>query len=97
MGNSVDSELAQRLISPSPRGTMQIAGIHVGCVFDTGAETSVIPSSIFHSQLKQKLGGDAIKQTDGLSMNVVGTGGLEVKDLRTKSPLQSLLISVTYF
>ena len=77
VGNSVvDGELAQRLIYPSPRGTMQIAGIQVGCVFDTGAETSVIPSSVFHSQLEQKLGGDAIKQMDCLSMNVVGIGGL---------------------
>ena len=78
VSDSVDNELARRLISPSPRGTIQIAGIQIGCVYDTGAETSVIPSSIFHTQLKEKLGEDAMKKMDGLFMNVVGIGGLEV-------------------
>ena len=54
VSDSVDTELARRLISPSPRGTIQIAGIQVGCLYDTGAETSVIPSSIFHTLLWQK-------------------------------------------
>ena len=67
-----------RLISPSPRGRMQIAGVQIGCVYDTGAETSIISSSVFHSQLKEKLGENALKKMDGLFMNVVGIGGLEI-------------------
>ena len=73
-----------------PRGTIQIAGIQVGCLYDTGAETSVIPSSIFHTQLKEKLGEDAMKKMDGLFMNVVGIGGLEV-------PIEGYVCYVVYF
>ena len=64
VNKSIDRELAERLISPSPRGTIQIGGIQVGCVYDTGAETSVIPSSVFHSQLKGTLGEDGMKKMD---------------------------------
>ena len=44
------------LVSPSPSVMMEIAGVSVGCIIDTGAETSLIPSEVYHSLLEPILG-----------------------------------------
>ena len=34
----------------------EVAGVQIGCVLDTGAEASIIPSDVFHSQLEAAVG-----------------------------------------
>ncbi|XP_041472249.1 uncharacterized protein LOC121421569 [Lytechinus variegatus] len=76
IGNAKSSVLTQKLISHSPRGKVRFKDVKLGCVFDTGAEASIIPSSVFHSQLQNLDCG--LQQHDGLFVNVVGVGGVEV-------------------
>ena len=46
----------KKLLSPSPTVIASIGGIQQGCVLDTGAEASLIPSTIFHGFLEEVLG-----------------------------------------
>ncbi|KAJ8031755.1 hypothetical protein HOLleu_25059 [Holothuria leucospilota] len=56
-GEDVVSEpIVSDVISSSPTAEIAIAGIKLGCVLDTGAETSLIPSSVDHSRMKTELG-----------------------------------------
>ena len=77
--NEVDgsgSALSDKLMSPSPRGRINIRGEEIGCVFDTGAETSIIPSSIFHTRFTNKGTEYDVQELDGLFISVVGVGGV---------------------
>lgn len=49
-----DSET--ELVSESPTAIAEVAGVKIGCVLDTGAEASIIPSDVFHSQLQEAAG-----------------------------------------
>ena len=49
--------------------------MELGCVLDTGAEASLIPSDVFHSQLKTQTGN--VDQL-GASMNIIGVTGTEI-------------------
>lgn len=41
--------LLRRLVAPSPKSVVTIGGIELGCVLDSGAETSIIPASVYHA------------------------------------------------
>ena len=73
---NVSPEFVETFIAPSPRGKMTIGGLDIGCIFDTGAESSIIPSSVYHRHLKERLGG--LQHEPGVFLNVVGVGGIEV-------------------
>ena len=53
----------------------EIAGVELGCVLDTGAEASIIPSDVFHSAIEPSTG-----NADSLStaMRIIGVTGTEV-------------------
>lgn len=51
-----EEEIMSFPVSPSPTVMAKIAGNEVGCVLDTGAETSIIPSDFFHEKIKPVLG-----------------------------------------
>ena len=62
-------------MSPSPTVRAEIAGVELGCVLDTGAEASIIPSDVFHSKLETSMGNiDCV----GTSMRIIGVTGTEV-------------------
>ena len=42
-------ELFEKLVAESP--TAEMCGVPVSCLLDTGAETSLIPSSFYHEHL----------------------------------------------
>ena len=44
-------ELFEKLVAESPTAEIEICGVPVSCVLDTGAETSLIPSSFYHEHL----------------------------------------------
>ena len=71
----VELDVKEKLVSPSPTVIAEIAGVRIGCVLDTGAEASVIPSHIFHSQLKTELGKVSPMN---VSMKVIGVAGTEI-------------------
>ena len=70
------SELVDRLVARSPCSLVKIGAKSYGCIFDTGAEASIIPSSLFNGQMREDLGEP--KQAKGLFLNVVGVGGIEI-------------------
>ena len=74
--HQVPSEFAKRFVAPCPKGTVHIAGLDIGCIFDSGAEASIIPASVYHRCLKERLGGP--QQEPGVFLNVVGVGEIEV-------------------
>lgn len=49
---SESEPIVSDVISSSPTAEIVTAGIKLGCLLDIGAETSLIPSSIYHSRLK---------------------------------------------
>ena len=73
---ATETELVDRLVAKSPQCTILIGGMEVGCIVDTGAEASIIPASLYHRELKAKLG--ELQATTGLFLNVVGVGGIEI-------------------
>lgn len=63
------------LISKSPVAQVCIGNVSVGCVLDTGADTSLIPSSFYHENLKGKVG----SLTDvGNAFTVISACGQEI-------------------
>ncbi|KAJ8020637.1 hypothetical protein HOLleu_40281 [Holothuria leucospilota] len=66
---------AIELISPSPTGVIDLAGVKLGCVVDTGAEASIIPSDVFHTMLADAVGPIG-KLTS--SIKIIGVSGVEV-------------------
>ncbi|XP_071964111.1 uncharacterized protein [Antedon mediterranea] len=71
-----NTELVDRLVAKSPCGDVEIGGIMLGCIFDTGAEASIIPSSLYHDKLKKNLG--ELQPASGIFLNVIGVGGIEI-------------------
>ena len=71
-----NSELVNRLTHPSLRSKVTIGDIDLDCILDTGAETSIIPSSVYHQRLKGNIG--KLKSMPGWFMNVIGVGRVEV-------------------
>lgn len=72
---SVDP-LIKRLVSRSPKSVVTIGGLDIGCVLDSGAETSIIPASVYHEQLKVHLG--ELHSMSGLFLDIVGIGGIDI-------------------
>lgn len=70
------SELVDRLVARSPCSQVKIGAKSYGCIFDTGAEASIIPLSLFNGQMKEYMGEP--KQADGLFLNVIGVGGIKI-------------------
>lgn len=64
------------LLSPSPSGVLQIAGVEVGCILDTGAEASLIPVEVFEKELKSVLG--PLRRLTR-RIHIVGYSGAEVQ------------------
>ncbi|PIK38980.1 putative transposon Ty3-I Gag-Pol polyprotein [Apostichopus japonicus] len=64
-----------QLVSPSPAVVAEVAGVQLGCILDTGAEASVIPSQIFHSLLKPRIGPLGKLDT---AIKIIGIAGTEV-------------------
>ena len=67
--------IRERLISPSPTVVAEIAGVELGCVLDTGAEASIIPSDVFHSQIETQTGNVDLLNAP---MRIIGVTGTEV-------------------
>ncbi|XP_030835050.1 uncharacterized protein LOC115921593 [Strongylocentrotus purpuratus] len=70
------TELLGRLVAPCPCSEVQIAGLEIGCILDSGAQASIIPASVYDRFLKDKLGEP--QQADGLFLHVQGVGDIEV-------------------
>ncbi|KAJ8030630.1 hypothetical protein HOLleu_27098 [Holothuria leucospilota] len=68
-------EALEGLIARSPTATLEIGGTSVGCILDTGAETSLIPSSLYRSMPTGILGDP--KQL-GCHLKVRGANGLDI-------------------
>ena len=66
-------DLLDRLVCKSPTAEIEIAGISVGCVLDTGAETSLLPSSFYCEHLST-MGIESL----GRFVKIVGVNDLEV-------------------
>lgn len=67
-------DVLSQLTSPSPTATVEIAGISFGCVLDTGAETSLMPASLYEKYFSG-IGSPGIV---GDFFKVIGASGLEV-------------------
>ena len=65
------------LTENSPVTTVKICGIPLGCILDTGAETSLIPASFYEKHLKEKVGLARLEP----SIHVFGANGQEVSVL----------------
>ena len=63
------------LVSPSPSVMMEIAGVSVGCIIDTGAEASVIPAEVFSDLLEPSVG--PLGKL-GHSLSITGVAGTDV-------------------
>ena len=74
--SSDSTELVDRLVARNPSCVITIGGKDIGCIIDTGAEASIIPSSLYHTQLKDNVG--ELHQPDGIFLSVVGVGGIQV-------------------
>ena len=44
-------ELCEKLVAESRTAEIEICGVPVSCLLDTGADTSLIPSSFYHEYL----------------------------------------------
>ena len=66
-------DLLDRLVCKSPTAEIEIAGIPVGCVLDTGAETSLLQSSFYREHLST-MGIESL----GRFVKIVGVNDLEV-------------------
>ncbi|XP_033103646.1 uncharacterized protein LOC117106388 [Anneissia japonica] len=62
----------QKLIASSPSATINLLGVDIGCILDTGAETSLIPNETYGTHLKPRLGG---KSPEGIYIPIVGANG----------------------
>ena len=68
-------ELFQKLVARSPTADIEIGGVPVRCVLDTGAETSLIPASFYHEHLTGMVKG---LQSVGTFIKIVGVNDLDV-------------------
>ena len=68
-------ELFEKLVAESPTAEIEIGGVPVSCVLDTGAETSLIPSSFYHEHLT---GVGKGLQSVGTFVKIVGVNDLDV-------------------
>ena len=71
-GKPPSGNILDKLVGASPTAEIEINGVPVGCVLDTGAEASLLPSSFYHQHLRGGL------TTVGTFMKVVGANDLEV-------------------
>ena len=58
-----------------PAADIEIGGVSVRCVLDTGAETSLIPASFYHEHLTGMVKG---LQSVGTFIKIVGVNDLDV-------------------
>ena len=72
---TVEEEWRTKFVGKSPTTKLNIAGVELGCVLDTGAETSLIPASVYHEVLQGKIGelGEV-----GTFISVVGASGVDI-------------------
>ena len=70
------TELVDRLVARSPCSLIEIGTRVYGCIFDTGAEASIIPASLYNGEMRGDLGEP--KEAAGLFLNVIGVGGIEI-------------------
>ena len=68
-------ELFQKLVARSPTADIEIGGVPVRCVLDTGADTSLIPASFYHEHLTGMVNG---LQSVGTFIKIVGVNDLDV-------------------
>ncbi len=68
-------ELFEKLVARSPTADIEIGGVPVSCVLDTGAETSLIPASFYHEHLTGMVKG---LQSVGTFIKIVGVNDLDV-------------------
>ena len=68
-------ELLEKLVTKSPTAEIEIGGVPVVCVLDTGAETSLIPSSFYYEHLTGLVKG---LQSVGTFLKIVGVNDLDV-------------------
>ena len=68
-------ELFQKLVARSPTADIEIGGVPVRCVLDTGAETSLIPASFYHEHLTGMVKG---LQSVGTFIKIAGVNDLDV-------------------
>ena len=68
-------ELLEKLVAKSPTAEIEIGGVPVVCVLDTGAETSLIPSSFYYEHLTGLVKG---LQSVGTFLKIVGVNDLDV-------------------
>lgn len=47
--------ISMPLVAPSPTATITIGGVTTGCILDTGAEASLIPSRYYKEELKSAI------------------------------------------
>ena len=69
------NELLDRLVGVSPTAEIEIGGVAVGCVLDTGAEASLLPAWFYHQHLTGMVTG---LDNVGTFVKVVGANDLEV-------------------
>ena len=70
------TELVDRLVARSPCSLIEIGTRVYGCIFDTGAEASIIPASLYNGEMRRDLGEP--KEATGIFLNVIGVGGIEI-------------------
>ena len=73
-----DKHIRDKLVAPSPTAIIKVAGIEVSCVLDTGAETSLIPSSFYYQFLADKIDKPS---NVGRLINLVGANDLVISVL----------------
>ena len=75
MDEAVEQRWRAKLLAKSPTVRLKIAGVELGCVLDTGAETSLIPASVYHKELIDRMGemGEV-----GRLISVVGANGVHI-------------------
>ena len=66
-------ELFDNLVAESPTAEIEIGGVPIGCVLDTGAETSLI-TLFYHEHLTAVANG---LQSVGTLLNTVGVNDLD--------------------
>ena len=77
MGSNVRSvdEVLDKLVRTSPRAQVELAGVPVSVVLDTGAETSLISAAFYRSKLAAHVTG---VEPVGTYLRVFGVGPCEV-------------------
>ncbi|XP_033111512.1 uncharacterized protein LOC117112541 [Anneissia japonica] len=71
ISNDAESS-STKLLASSPTAMVDIAGVRLSCILDTGAETSIIPADIYYEKLHNKLGG---MRPENTFLSMVGANG----------------------